>query len=218
MKLVKPSAKVEAMTEWAERVIERAGRTAYQSADKVTEGSAVAFVKSLISRGHESVLEHASATFRLVCDRGVSHELVRHRLASYTQESTRYCNYGDKDIEFVLPPWVNLPEGIWEEGRHEWSDARDGRWATACGEAERRYKDLLALGWTPQQARTVLPNSLKTEVVMTANFREWRTILKLRLDKAAHPQMRELMRQVFYILIWECPVCFEDIAELAEGS
>lgn len=137
-------------------------------------------------------------TVKFVCDRGVSHELVRHRVASYAQESTRYCNYGG-GVTFVIPPWVDIEPGEYSEisedckgiTRERWQSF--SRWLFCCWNAEDAYTKLLAQGWRPEQARAVLPNSLKTEIVVTASLQEWRHIFKLRTAQAAHPQMREIM-------------------------
>jgi len=190
MKIVTPSVKIEAITPNPLELIERAGRTCYQSEPR---GDPEAFVRMLIRRGHESVLEHAAATFRIICDRGVSHELVRHRIASYSQESTRYCSYGD-EITVIRPQGI---DGV------EWLEAM-----YAC---EQAYLSMLRRGVSAQVARSVLPNSLKTEVVMTANFREWRHFLKLRTAPAAHPDMRlvaGLIRKCFEIVV---PIIVEDL-------
>ena len=160
--------------------LEQCGRVCYRSEDKITEGSAEKFVAGIIKRGHEAVLEHCSFTVKFICDRGVSHEIVRHRMASYCQESTRYCNYG--------------------KGKR-----------IAMRDAEDAYFALLDEGCSPQEARSVLPNSLKTEVVMTANIREWRHFLKLRCSPAAHPQMREVALILLDKVHWLIPVCFDDI-------
>ena len=185
--------------------IEKAGRTCYKSEDRITEESAKVFIRKLIERGHESVLEHESITVRFVCDRGVSHEIVRHRLASYSQESTRYCNYSNDrfgyEITFIKPYFL-------KEGTVAYA-----LWFTAMHLANIMYSDMLAEGCTPQEARSVLPNSTKTEIVMTANLREWRHFLKLRTAKAAHPQMRELTVPLLHELQERIPVVFDDIAE-----
>lgn len=206
MKVISPSFEILAMED-AETILKRieaAGRTCYKSEDKITPVSAEAFVRRIIKSGHHSVLEHVSATVRLTCDRGVSHEIVRHRLASYSQESTRYCNYGrGNGLVFIKPCFLKA------------SDAnRYSLWESAMQAAEHAYNNLLACGATPQEARSVLPNSLKTEVVITANMREWRHIFKLRCDKAAHPQMRELMVPLLCEMNERCPVLFEDIYDM----
>lgn len=183
--------------------IEQCGRVCYKSEGQITEGSAPRFVETLIKRGHEAVLEHCSFTVKFVCDRGVSHEIVRHRMASYCQESTRYCNYGKGDFngEIIVIEPSYLIKGT----------AAYDAWKAACEATEQAYFDLLNWGLSPQEARAVLPNSLKTEVVMTANIREWRHILKLRCSKAAHPQMREVATQFLKELQEKIPVLFDDI-------
>lgn len=207
MKVINASYSIETPINGAEvlRQIERAGRTCYKSEDRITDESAKAFVRILIERGHESVLEHESITVRFVCDRGVSHEIVRHRIASFSQESTRYCNYSGNrfgnQITFIKPCFL-------EEGTGGYK-----LWKQAMFVAEKEYFELLNWGCTPQEARSVLPNSTKTEVVMTANLREWRHFLKLRTAKAAHPQMRELTVPLLHELQKWIPVVFDDIKE-----
>jgi thymidylate synthase (FAD) len=196
------------------RNIEAAGRTCYKSEDKITNNSASDFVTKIIKSGHESVIEHESISVRFICDKGVSHELVRHRLASFSQESTRYCNYNG-GVTFVIPPWVNIPEGEYENARNWISKVTlsivDQNWIQTMAESELSYLFCLKKGWSPQQARSVLPNSLKTEIVVTANLREWRHILKLRTAKAAHPQMREIMLPLLEELACWLPEVFETV-------
>lgn len=183
--------------------LEQCGRVCYKSEAKITDTSAPAFVAGIIKRGHEAVLEHCSFTVKFICDRGVSHEIVRHRVASYCQESTRYCNYSKDGFGSeitVIKPCFLYPStdgfNLWEEG---------------CLFAEQTYFNLLECGCSPQEARSVLPNSLKTEVVMTANIREWRHFLKLRCSPAAHPQMREVALILLDKVHSLIPVCFDDI-------
>lgn len=205
MKIVKP--RVEFITpvkgDVILRRIEQCGRVCYKSEDKITDGSAEKFCRGLIKSGHESVLEHCAFTVKFICDRGVSHEIVRHRLASYSQESTRYCNYGKdqfgSEITVIMPCYL-------QEGTEAFRV-----WAKACMIAETCYFDLLDVGLTAQEARAVLPNSLKTEVVMTANIREWRHFLKLRCAPAAHPQMREVATHLLRECQARIPVLFDDI-------
>lgn len=207
MKIIKPS--VEFITPLNGKVImerlEECGRVCYKSEDSITEGSAEKFLKGIISRGHEAVLEHCSFTVKFICDRGVSHEIVRHRLAAYCQESTRYCNYSkdkyNNEITVIEPCYLT-------QGTETYT-----RWEKACIEAESAYFDLLNAGCSPQEARAVLPNSLKTELVMTADIREWRHFLRLRCSKAAHPQIREVATQLLEALQWDLPVLFGDIWE-----
>ena len=205
MKIINASYRIETPIDGAEilKRIEKAGRTCYKSEDRITDESAESFVRKLIERGHESVLEHASITVRFVCDRGVSHEIVRHRLASYSQESTRYCNYGNdrfgSELTFIKPCFFKEKKGAYCS------------WYNSMDFAECAYFDMLDDGCTPQEARSVLPNSVKTELVMTANLREWRHFLKLRTAKAAHPQMRELTVPLLHELQRQIPVVFDDI-------
>lgn len=204
MRIIKPSVELIRMTENPLGLIEYAGRKCYQSkADG--ELSCEPFVKQLMTRGHYSVIEHASATFNIVCDRGVTHEIVRHRLASYSQESTRYCNYAREkfgsEIKVIEPP--NVDYAIWE---------------SAMKSAEFAYLAMVNQGIKPQMARSVLPTCLKTEIVMTANFREWLHFLTLRCAPAAHPQMCQIANMIYVTLNFHCPVIFNDenIISLAE--
>lgn len=228
MLIVKPSAQLESITPDAIYLIERAGRTCYQSSWKIeepksgsgrdhwgnreiaTKGSAPAFIKMVMRRGHFSVLEHAHATFRFICDRGVTHEMVRHRIAAYSQESTRFCNYGKKrfggEIKVVEPDWESVL------GEKYWQDAEEveSAWKDAVAAAERAYLHLLDVGVSAQFARSVLPTGLKTEIVATCNFREWLHIFSLRTEANphAHPQIQEVMDEARSILIAQCPEVF----------
>ena len=198
MNIIKQSVELEFITPNALQLIEKAGRTCYKSEERIADISAKEFIKILKTKEHESVFEHAVATFRFITDRGVTHEMVRHRLASYSQESTRYCNYGKAKfgthITVILPVWFD------KELKNDKEVAPYQVWYVACIQAEQQYFRLLDLGQTPQQARAVLPNSLKTEIVMTANFREWMHFFKLRTSEKAHPQIRELALQAQKIL------------------
>ena len=201
MRIIEPSVELIWITPDPLRVIEAAGRTCYKSEDKIAADTAEAFVRQILARGHESVVEHASASFRIVTDRGISHEIVRHRVASYSQESTRYCNYGKdkfgREIGLIRPPGMN--------------PAQEAAWRGACEAAEKAYFAMLDAGAAPQIARAVLPTCLKTELVMTASFREWRHFLRLRLSPAAHPQIIEISKRIHEILTQECPAVFEDL-------
>ena len=222
MKLVKPSFEIiEIMAHYPGYevlpnknplgLIEIAGRVCYKSEHNIDSVSRYKFIKSILKRGHESVIEHSAMTVKFICDRGVTHELVRHRLCAFSQESTRYCNYKD-GVTFVIPPWIDIKPGEYAYGDYIESDEENLIWLATMWNTEKNYIDLLSLEWSPQQARSVLPNSLKTEIVVTANFREWRHIFKLRCSPAAHPQMREIMIP----LLKECrkliPVIFDDIS------
>jgi len=196
MQIIQPSAELLGEPDGIAmlRHIERCGRVCYKSEWRITGDSYAAFIGKIIANGHEAVLEHASATVRVVCDRGVSHEIVRHRLASYCQESTRYVSYDD--IEVVCP------QGLSEEQYAAWEAAM-----LAC---ERAYKQMRDLGCAPQIARSVLPNALKTELMMTANLREWRHFFRLRLGTGAHPQMREVAAMVLAELKSKIPIVFDE--------
>lgn len=187
--------------------IERAGRTCYKSEDKEVPGSYFKFIYNLIKRGHESVLEHEKVTVRLVCDRGISHQVIRSRLASYSQESTRYCNYSHdkfgKELTFIDPskafgwdPVTDRCYAIWEDSMKQ---------------AEANYMELIAYGAKPEEARSVLPTSVKTELVMTANLREWRHFFKLRAGSGVHPQMLQITRPLLELFRTRIPVVFDDL-------
>ena len=186
--------------------IEYIARTCYKSEDMMTDLSAVKMVESLINRGHEAMLEHEKISVKFIVDRGVSHELVRHRMASYAQESTRYCNYSkDKfgnELTFISPCF-------WSKGSREYEE-----WYAAMNSAEDIYFELIDWGVTPEQARTVLPNSIKTEIVMTANLREWRHFFKLRAIGTTgkpHPQMLEVTVPLLAEFKALIPVVFDDL-------
>jgi len=209
MKVIKPSFKFEEELD-AKKImekIEKAGRTCYKSEDNIQEGSAERMIRMLIKKGHESVLEHQYVTVRIICDRGVTHELVRHRIASYSQESTRYCNYtGDKfgnELTFIKPCFWNTDSENDKKNMKIWEDT--------MAQIEKSYFAMIEAGAKPEQARTILPNSLKTEIITTMNLRQWRHFFKLRCDKAAHPQMREIATQMFNGFKEALPVFFEDI-------
>ncbi|WP_294342529.1 FAD-dependent thymidylate synthase [uncultured Clostridium sp.] len=207
MKIIDPYVELESEINGEDilRTIEKVGRVCYKSEDRITEESAKRFVESLMKRGHESVIEHISLSVRIVCDRGVTHEIVRHRVASYAQESTRYCNYGkdkfDNELTFINPCF--------------WSDVEDidkkNIWINTMENIEKQYLELLKLGATPEEARSILPNSLKTEIIVTMNLREWRHFFKLRTSKAAHPQMRQVAIMILKIFKEKIPVIFDDI-------
>ena len=223
MRIIKPSAQIELYMAPPLKLIERFGRTCYKSEEKIGEETDVRFVQMVLKRGHESVIEHISATVRFICDRGVSHEIVRHRLASYSQESTRYCNYsGDKfggHITFIKPCFFEVcPLGEFNQDtilhliKTKNCPDKLSVWLAAMNEAERFYFTLINdCNCQPQEARSVLPNSLKTELVMTANMREWRHFFKLRTSKAAHPQMREITIPLLQDFKKLFTVLFEDI-------
>ena len=199
MKIVKQSVELLWITPQPEKQIEIAGRTCYKSGDRITEESAGEFCRRMVISGHHAMIEHASASFRIITDRGISHEIVRHRIVSFAQESTRYCNYSaDKfggEITVVEPPGLGENRWVWE---------------AACEEAELYYMSLLRDGVSPQIARSVLPTCLKTELVMTANFREWLHFIDLRGSKAAHPQIRVIAHEISKILRVHAPSIFAE--------
>ncbi|MDD5606598.1 MAG: FAD-dependent thymidylate synthase [Candidatus Pacebacteria bacterium] len=198
MKIIKPSFIIEDKISGKEilKNIERYGRTCYKSESKISYNSAKKFVARIIKMGHESVIEHEKITVRVICDRGVTHEIVRHRIASYSQESTRYCNYKEKGIKVIKPLFFKGKQyKIWEKSMKD---------------SEKAYNDLIKTGATPQEARSVLPNSLKTEIVITYNLREWRHFFKLRCSLAAHPQIREIAIPLLKEFQKKIPIIFDD--------
>jgi len=217
MKLIKPFYKILTPINGDEilKSIEKAARTCYKSEDKIQDGSAEKLAQMLLNRGHEAMIEFGpSITVKFICDRGVSHEFVRHRLASFAQESTRYCNYGkDEHITFIIPCWLGITEGNYEyDDIKKYVHTNQEIWLQAIYEAEINYYKLVRLkNWKPQQARSVLPNSLKTELNIKANIREWRHIFKMRTAKTAHPQMQELMQPLLDEFKEKIPILFDDI-------
>lgn len=197
--------------------IERVGRTCYKSEDKMTEDSAEGFVRRLIQRGHEAMIEHGSVTLCFINDRGISHEEVRHRIASFGQESTRYCNYSKDKFDGEVT-YIDIERGMELDATvsklpYEVKLAIIHEWMVACLDAERHYLRMLELGATPQIARSVLNTSTKTEICITMNFREWRHFIRLRNDPAAHPQMREVAQQALDMLYEKYPVFFEEFVK-----
>ena len=212
MILVHPSIEILTDTSYETMLkkIEKIGRVCYKSEDRIKDGSAESFIRGIIKRGHESVIEHESISVRVVCDRGVSHEIVRHRLASYSQESTRYCNYtSDKfsnQISCIDPATGFGYDLDGEADRKKWEI-----WKAAMEDAERHYLALVSAGAKPEEARAVLPNALKTEIVMTMDLREWRHFLRLRTSRRAHPQIAEIARMIQAEFVQRYPVFFEDL-------
>jgi thymidylate synthase (FAD) len=184
--------------------IEIAARTCYKS--KVDETKRETFIGNLIKNGHEAMIEHGpDISMKFICDRGVSHEIVRHRIASFAQESTRYCNYGKDDEITIIEPC------FWKSGVSLTDVIKYDEWEAQCYSAEKTYLNLLRYGASPQEARSVLPNSLKTEIIVKMNLREWRHFFKLRTAKPAHPQMREVAILAYDTLTAHIPVIFDDI-------
>ncbi len=184
--------------------IERAGRTCYKSEDKITADSSLKFAKMITHTvKHESVLEHASISVRIICDRGISHEIVRHRLGAYSQESTRYCNYSKDKFENEIT--VIIPEHLYSKPRQDME-----LWRAGMKDIESVYFEMLARGWTPQEARGILPTELKTELVVTYNLRQWRHFFKMRCSKYAHPQLRAVTIPMLMEFKYRIPIIFDD--------
>jgi thymidylate synthase (FAD) len=185
------------------RSIELYGRVCYKSEDKITPDTAKSFIKKILQSGHESVIEHEKITVRIICDRGVSHEIVRHRIASYSQESTRYCNYSENKFGNEL---TLIRPFYWNQDPEKYSI-----WQQTMQTIETNYNKLISMGARPEEARSILPNSLKTEIVVSMNLREWRHFFKLRTGIRAHPQMREIAVPMLEKFKNEVPVIFDDI-------
>lgn len=205
MKIIRPSFELLGRIDPKEIMshIESYGRVCYKSEGVIGEITAEPFVRKIIESGHESVIEHEKITVKIICDRGITHEIVRHRIASYSQESTRYCNYANdkfgKELTFIKPCF-------WAEESVEYSI-----WLQQMQTIENSYLALIENGAKPEQARSILPNSLKTEIVVTMNLREWRHFFKLRTSKRAHPQMREISVPLFKAMNELLPIIFDDI-------
>jgi thymidylate synthase (FAD) len=205
MKIIGASYEILHFPENALELIEAAGRTCYKSEDKITPTSCSKFAEKMLALGHESVIEHMGASVRFIFDRGVSHEMVRHRLCAFSQESTRYCDYfKDKfgnHVTYIQPCF-------WDEGTWQYDE-----WCQAMEFAEKKYLKFRSKGEPPERARSVLPNSLKTEIVVSCNLREWRHIFTLRCSPKAHPQMREVMIPLLDEFVKRCEPLFRDIRE-----
>jgi thymidylate synthase (FAD) len=197
--ILQPHVELWSITDKAEELIERCGRICWKSEDKICPGSEEKFIKMLKSKRHVSVIEHASATFFIRTDRGISHEIVRHRIASYSQESTRYCNYGKKNGEiFVIKP-IDMP------------DVEHAIWWQAMLDAERHYLNLLSVGSPPQRARSVLPTCTKTDIAVTMNFRSWLNFISLRAKSPpAHPDIAPLAQAIQKILVEKAKTVFAE--------
>ncbi len=211
MKIISPDCEILTPINGEKMIknIELCGRVCYKSEDRITADSAKKFIAMILKSGHESVLEHEKITVRFICDRGVSHEIVRHRIASYSQESTRYCNYSkDKfggEITFIRPCF-------WAE-----DDEKYAVWKSTMADIEKNYLALLEMGAKPEEARSILPNSLKTEIIVTMNIREWRHFFRLRTSGRAHPQMRELALMLLGKFQEKVPLLFDDM-DSPDGS
>ncbi len=204
MKIIEPVVEIEKVDyNKMMKNLERACRTCYRSEDKITEESYKTLLKNCINRGHESILEHEKITIRMTCDIGVYKDLTRHRHASFSIESTRYCNYGkdkfDNQIKFIEPVNIEKNTKLYEE------------WQKTCEEIEKHYIKMVNLGATPDQMRMILPHSTAAEVTMTANIREWKHVLSLRCTKHAHPAVEQVMIPLLLHLKKNMPEIFESI-------
>jgi len=226
MQLIKQKVEILYCDSSLLKLIEKAGRVCYKSEAKITSDSYKSFIQGIIKKGHESVIEHSLFTVKFTCDRGISHELVRHRLASFSQVSTRYVDYSKRGIEFIVPYWYpNLYNNTskvndclkigWEPGNIQKScnlTQEEKEFLEYLINVEKLYNKLRGVyNQKPEQARAVLPNCLATELVMSANFREWRHVLRLRSSSKAHPQIRELMIDLYNNLRLTYPEIFDII-------
>lgn len=199
MRMVQQSYEIIKFPENALQEIEADARTCYQSHDKITDESAEKLACKLIDKGHGAMLEFADVKVKFITNRGISHELVRHRPCSFAQESTRYVRYND--VDFIEPEW-------WLRAK---VDQRQS-WLDAMCSAEEKYTALLDSGLSPQDARGVLPADTKTEIRVKTNIREWRHIFSLRCARSAHPQMRSLLAPLLADFKQLMPVFFDDIS------
>jgi thymidylate synthase (FAD) len=214
MRAIKPSVEIIDMEDYDKiiRKIEKIGRVCYKSERNITDESAERFISNILKRGHESVIEHEAVTVRMVCDRGVTHEIVRHRIASYSQESTRYCNYANDKFGNEITV-IDLAGGFQYDLNNETDKAKYDVWMEAMNHAEQSYFKMIELGATPQEARSLLPNSLKTEIVITMNLRSWRNFFRLRCDSHAHPQMQEVANIALKEFKERLPIFFSDFED-----
>lgn len=233
IKIIKPYIVVESSIDGIASLksIEKIARVCYKSEDKITDDSYKAFIKKILDSGHHSVLEHIQISVRVTCDRGISHELVRHRIASYTQESTRYCNYKNI-ITFILPKWFYyfVDEHVVSHDYDFYdylntvvqnikilSEKKTKNalclifWFDCMHYIDYCYNSLILNEQSPQQARSVLPHSLATQIIMTMNLREWKHFFELRTNKCAHPQMVEIASMILFEFKRLIPIIFDDI-------
>lgn len=217
MRLIKSYYKIEHGLNRADilKRLELFGRVCYKSEDRITDESAAKFVRLISEKRHLSIFDHAYVSVRFVVNRGFTHELVRHRLAAYSQESTRFCNYSKVKfgghVTFIIPPFLDVEPGIYDVNDYRvWEVGTDnGLWLDSMLQCENSYHKALERGWSPQEARGLLPIDLKTEIIMTANLTEWKHVFKLRASHAAHPQMREIMIPLLAEFSIELPEIFE---------
>ena len=224
MKIVKPSFKIEWGIKDTTKKIEKAARNCYKSEDRICEGSDIKLIKSLIDRNHKAMLEFGDICISFITDRGIANELVRHRLASYAQESTRYCNYNkdkfDNQLTFILPMRYYDCVEIFDDDSYNLLNetATFSNWLNNCENCEKSYLKSIKLGEKPEEARDNLPLSLQTEIFMKCNITEWRHVFTERaINNKAHPHMRQLMIPVLYRLSQLLPVLFSDLIEKRDG-
>lgn len=213
MKLIKPSYEILTPIDSVEayKTVETAARTCYKSEARITVGSSEKLCKKLVESGHLAMIEFApDITVRFISNRAFTHEMVRHRHCSFAQESQRYVKYENKDMEFILPHWLDF-DCMGDEDKLEEIASSKRNFIKSCEKAEEDYAKLRERGYLAQDARDVLPNAVKTEICVKANIREWRHIFELRTAKAAHPEMRRLMCPLLDELKEELPIFFEDI-------
>lgn len=205
MKIIEPKIEVEKFDgKKVMKRIERACRTCYRSEGSITEDSYKTLLKNCITRGHESVLEHEKITIRMICDLGVYKDLTRHRIASFSVESTRYCNYGkdkfDNELKFIKPCNIEENSSLYD------------KWLNSLEIIEKNYLDMSNEGAKADQLRMILPHSIAAEVTMTANIREWKHILALRTTNHAHPAIQQLLIPLLLLFKKEMPEIFEDVS------
>lgn len=195
---VTPQVDLLAITENAERIIEEAGRTCYLSFEKMSEDSAKRFIRMIIKSGHHSVLEHASATFRIKGgSRSFTHQIVRHRVASFSQQSQRYVS--EESFKVITPPSIQKNG----EALALFNDCME--------QCRRTYHKLKEMDVRKEDARFVLPNAVESEIVVSANFREWRHIISLRMEKSAQWEIRNICTMILEKLVEKAPIVFEDL-------
>lgn len=219
MNIIKPKVEVEPFDGVKiMKNIERACRTCYRSEGNITEDSYKKLITNCINRGHESVLEHEKITIRLTCDIGVYKDLTRHRIASFSIESTRYCNYGkdkfDNELKFIEPVFYT---DTWKDRNYEGSamskeELKSFFWYKIMSDIESAYMNMNNLcECTPDEMRMILPHSTAAEVTMTANIREWKHILELRCSKGAHPAVQQVMIPLLLYFKEQMPEIFNNI-------
>lgn len=198
--------------------IEKIARTCYKSEDLITETSGKKMIKSLISKEHFAMFDHENITYKVICDRGVSHEIVRHRIGAYAQESTRYCNYNSGKFGSEISV-IDISSGFNYNLSEEEDIVKLTEWMNAINDAEKHYNRLIELGAKPEEARSVLPNSLKTEIVITYDISEWVHFMKLRYYGTTgkpHPQMKEIANLIRLDMIKRYPFIFGECANFTK--